>query len=156
VVKAFEHDTAEVDVGAWRTLEGDLHDAALDGGRFVVAFDVVAADHVENNLGTAAAGPRFDGGGEVFGLIVNGNVSARHAAHFSAVRAVTTARAPKLFAIWIAVVPIPELPPWTSKVSPARRAPLCQTVKTVSGSAAAATGATPAGSGSVWVSCARQ
>ena len=37
---------------------------------------------------------------------------------FSAPRAVAMTFAPAAFAIWIAVVPIPELAPWTSRVSP--------------------------------------
>ena len=49
-------------------------------------------------------------------------------------------RAPRAAASWIAVVPMPEVPPWTRKVSPACRRPrpktLVQTVKKVSQSAA--------------------
>ncbi len=52
-------------------------------------------------------------------------------------------RAPKLFASMIAVVPMPDEPPWIRMVSPGCSAPrsntLCQTVKKVSGIAAAST-----------------
>ena len=41
------------------------------------------------------------------------------AAHFSAEPAVAKTRAPKAWASWIAVVPMPEEPPWTRKRSPA-------------------------------------
>ena len=48
-------------------------------------------------------------------------------------------RAPNCLASWMAVVPIPDVPPWTSSVSPFCKPPrsntLCQTVKKVSGSA---------------------
>ena len=63
-------------------------------------------------------------------------------------------RAPRAWASWIAVVPMPEEPPWTRKLSPAARRPrrktFDQTVKKVSGSAAASVMAKPAGSGSAW------
>src|SRR5215831_4195309 len=59
--------------------------------------------------------------------------SLRHASHFSAEPAVMITRAPNDLASWIAVVPMPDEPPWTSSVSPAFNRPrskaLCQTVK---------------------------
>ena len=61
-------------------LECDLHDAPLDRRRFVIARDVIAADHVEYNVGALAAGGRFGGGDEVLGFIVNGDVGAELAA----------------------------------------------------------------------------
>src|SRR6516164_10660264 len=67
-------------------------------------------------------------------------------------------RAPNDLASWIAVVPMPDEPPWTSSVSPAFNRPrskaLCQTVKKVSGIAAAATSVRPGGTSSAWLSCA--
>jgi hypothetical protein len=73
---------------------------------------------------------------------------------------VVITRTPSALASWIAAVPMPDEPPWTSKVSPAFKRPrsnaLCQTVKKVSGIAAAATGVRPSGTGSAWLSCARQ
>src|SRR5262245_299424 len=63
-------------------------------------------------------------------------------------------------ASWIAAVPMPDEPPWTSSVSPAFNRPrskaLCQTVKKVSGIAAAVTSVRPGGTGSAWLSCAGQ
>jgi hypothetical protein len=67
---------------------------------------------------------------------------------------------PKALASWIAVVPMPDVPPWTSRVSPAFSAPrsktLVQTVKVVSGIAAASTTVSPAGIGSAFDSCTTQ
>ena len=69
-----------------RALEGDLHHAPFDRGRLVVALDVVAAHHVEDNIGALAAGRGLGGGDEVFGLIVNGDVGAELAAGLAFLR----------------------------------------------------------------------
>ena len=62
--------------------------------------------------------------------------------------------APKACASWIAVVPIPDEPPWTRKLSPGCRRPrsntLAQTVKKVSGMPPASIMPTPGGTGSTW------
>src|SRR5674476_487095 len=62
-------------------------------------------------------------------------------------------------ASWMAVVPMPDEPPCTRKLSPLLRPPrstmLCQTVKKVSGTAAASTIDSPP-TGSAWLSCVRQ
>jgi hypothetical protein len=80
--------------------------------------------------------------------------SPSQAAHFRADPAVVNTRAPKCEANWIAVVPIPDDPPWTRKVSPPRKAPrmntLDQTVKNVSGRQAAARRSIPLGIGRQW------
>ena len=77
--------------------------------------------------------------------------SSSQAAHFCGLPAVASTLWPKAFAIWIAVTPMPEDPPCTSRLSPgARRArsnTLLQTVKNVSGSDAASTGERPLGMG---------
>ena len=69
--------------------------------------------------------------------------SSSQARHFSALPAVVKTREPKALASWMAVVPMPLEPPWTSSVSPGFSAPrsntLVQTVKKVSGTAAAST-----------------
>ncbi len=74
-----------------------------------------------------------------------------HAAHFSSEPAVANTRAPNARAIWIAVVPMPLVPPWTRNDSPLRSRPrsktFIHTVKNVSGIPAAATRSTPPGSG---------
>ena len=59
--------------------------------------------------------------------------------------------APKRFASWIAVRPMPLVPPWTSRLSPGASRPrsntLFQTVKCVSGNPAASPIDTPFGTG---------
>ena len=138
-MQALQHDPAEINGGFGRSLEGDLHDAAFDRGGFVIALDVVAADHVEDHVGAFAGGRGLGHGDEVFGLVIDRDIGAELAAasHLSGEPAVVMTFAPKAFASWIAVVPIPEVPPCTSNVSPLFSAPrsntLCQTVKNVSG-----------------------
>ena len=57
-------------------------------------------------------------------------------------------------ASWMAIVPIPDEPPWTSShcpgASPADMKTFDHTVQATSGSAAASTSDTPAGTGSSW------
>ena len=73
--------------------------------------------------------------------------SARQASSLSAVPAVTATRAPSSRASWIAIVPMPLEPPWTSSTSPGRRPAamktLAHTVQVTSGSAAASTSPMP-------------
>ena len=77
--------------------------------------------------------------------------SRSQAAHFSGLPAVASTVAPKAEASWIAVVPMPDEPPCTRKLSPGRRRPrsktLVQTVKKVSGTAPASTIDRPSGTG---------
>ncbi|MNV81913.1 hypothetical protein D3C71_1756100 [compost metagenome] len=77
--------------------------------------------------------------------------SARQLSHLASVPAVTITFAPQARASWIAVTPMPLLPPCTSSVSPGCSAPrwntLLQTVKKVSGSEAASTSDRPRGTG---------
>jgi hypothetical protein len=79
---------------------------------------------------------------------------------FSAEPAVVMTVAPQALATWMAVVPMPLLPPWMSTVSPrARRARsrrLWCTVKSVSGRVAAAAASSPAGHGRQWSALAAQ
>jgi len=44
--------------------------------------------------------------------------SSRQDAHFSALPAVVKTFEPKCLASWMAVVPMPLVPPWTRKLSP--------------------------------------
>ena len=71
--------------------------------------------------------------------------------HFSGDPALVKTRAPKARPSWIAVVPMPPEPPWTSSASPDRSRPrsntFVQTVKKVSGIAAALTSSRPLGVG---------
>ena len=64
--------------------------------------------------------------------------SAAQASSFSLDPAVTAVRTPIARAIWIAIVPMPEPPPWTSSHSPCRRRAvitrLLHTVQATSGS----------------------
>ena len=67
---------------------------------------------------------------------------------------VANTREPRTLASWMAVVPIPLVPPWISRVSPgcsrALSKTLLQTVKKVSGSAAACCRFSPPGMGRHW------
>jgi len=45
----------EIDVGDGAVQEGDLADMAVEGGRVEVALDIVAAHHVEDDVGATAA-----------------------------------------------------------------------------------------------------
>ena len=49
---------------------------AFDGGCVVVAIDIFAADHVEDDVGAAVAGRLLGCGDEIFGLVVNGDIGA--------------------------------------------------------------------------------
>ncbi len=67
---------------------------------------------------------------------------------------------PSAFAIMIAMVPMPDEPPWTSSVSPGFSAPrsntLCQTVISVSGNAPASCMVSEEGTVIACASCAMQ
>ena len=82
------------------------------------------------------------------------------ARHFSGEPAVAYTVAPNARASWMAVVPMPLLPPCTRMLSPAMSRPrsktFVQTVKQVSGSAAACTSPSPAGTGRQSGAAARQ
>ena len=80
VGQPLEHQPPEIDGGARRALEGDLHDAAFDGGGLIIAIDIVAADDVEHEIGAAVAGRLFGHGDEILGLVVDGDVGAELAA----------------------------------------------------------------------------
>ncbi|MNN55611.1 hypothetical protein D3C81_1704970 [compost metagenome] len=89
-------------------------------------------------------------------MIARSAPSCSQALHFSSLPAVTKTLKPSALAIWMAVVPMPLEPPWISSVSSLPRGPLpsrprsntlLQTVKKVSGSAAASISDKPAGTG---------
>jgi hypothetical protein len=84
-------------------------------------------------------------------LIASSAPIFRQKAHFSSLPAVATTRAPNACASWIAVVPMPLVPPWTRIVSPFCSRPrwktFVQTVKNVSGSAAPSRRPSPPGIG---------
>ena len=54
----------------------DLDDAAFDRGGLVVSLDVVAADHVENDVRAGATGRSLGLGDEILGLVVDRAVGA--------------------------------------------------------------------------------
>ena len=56
--------------------EGDEHQAAFRAQRLDVAGDVIAADHVENDVDALAAGQLLDHGDEVFRAVVDGALGA--------------------------------------------------------------------------------
>jgi hypothetical protein len=86
--------------------------------------------------------------------------SARQAAHFSSLPAVTMTCEPSALANWMAVTPMPLDPPCTSSVSPGCRRAMektfCQTVKKVSGKLADCTMFSPSGTGRHWPAGATQ
>ena len=49
-----DHQLGEIGAADRAALRGDLDDAAFDRRRVVVARDIVAADHVEDDVGAAA------------------------------------------------------------------------------------------------------
>ena len=75
-------DRAEVHHRFGRMLERDLHDAAFYRRRIVVLLDVVARDHVDDHLGTLAAGGLLGLGDEVLCFVVDCHVRAELAAGF--------------------------------------------------------------------------
>src|SRR5664280_1916668 len=80
VMQPLEHHAHEIDFRFRSALECDLHDTALHRGRFVIARDVISADHVQYNVGALVAGGRLGGCDEVIGFIVNGHVGPELAA----------------------------------------------------------------------------
>ena len=77
---------------AGTALQTDLDEAAVDGERLQVAFEVVAADHVENDVDATPGRQLRDGVDEIRRLVVDGALRRRgcsHARHFSSVPAVT-------------------------------------------------------------------
>src|SRR6266581_2749745 len=69
-------DLGEVDGRFGAAEEGDHGDAAVVGEAFQLAIDVVAPDHVEDDVHPFAAGRLFHGRGEVLGPVVDGAVGA--------------------------------------------------------------------------------
>ena len=91
----------------------------VDPGTREVAVDVVAADHVEHDVDPLAPGEPCDRVDEVLPGVVDDQVGAqRPQASTLPVEAVTTMRAPMARAIWMAAVPTPDAPAWTSAARP--------------------------------------
>ncbi len=128
--------------------------AAIIGKALQVARHIIAADHVEHQIDAALVGDPRHFGDEILGVVIDGMGRAEPAsaaAHLSALPAVTMTVMPSAVPSWIAVTPMPLVPPWTSRVSPGRAWPRSitfdQTVNQVSGRPAASTIAIPAGTG---------
>ena len=81
-----EHEAAEVDGRARRSLESDLQDSPFDRRRVIVAVDVVAADDVEYEIGAAVGGRFLGRRDKILALIVNGDVGAELDARFAFLR----------------------------------------------------------------------
>jgi hypothetical protein len=70
-VRRAHHDPGDVDLGARAALDGDRHVPALLGEAIEVAGQIVAADHVEHDLDSAAAGDALHLLGEVVSAVVD-------------------------------------------------------------------------------------
>ena len=70
--QALEQKVTKINGGARRGLKSDLHHAAIDRGRLIVALDVITADDVENDVGSLAGGLLFGNGDEILGPVVDG------------------------------------------------------------------------------------
>ena len=60
-----DHQPHQVDRGLRALQEGDLVDAAILGDAVQIALDIVAADHVEDQIDALAAGFLLDHGDEI-------------------------------------------------------------------------------------------
>src|SRR6185436_253111 len=156
------HHLGNVDGDLGSVEGGDLHDPAIDRGGVIVAIDIVAGNHVEDQVGARIVGLRLDHGDKILGLVVDGAVGAEFQAgvDLSCEPTVTITLEPNALASWIAMVPMPDEPPWISRVSPGFSAPrsntLCQTVISVSGSAPASWIESDGGTAIACASCAMQ
>ena len=56
--------------------ERDLDDPSVDRGGGVVPGDIIAADHVQDDVGSPAAGGREGAGDKVLGAVVDPEVGA--------------------------------------------------------------------------------
>ena len=97
--EALEHDAKEVDGRFRSALKGDLHDAPFDGRRLVVALDVVAAHHIQHDVGTPAVRRSLGRRDEVLLAIVDGHIGTEATARgalFCRAGGGDHARAPRL------------------------------------------------------------
>jgi len=116
------HHHAEIDLGQIAALQSNDHGATLDRQRRDIARHIGAADHVKDEIDTALLRRLLHHLDEILGLVIDGAGGAELLAGLALRLAAAVTKisfAPKSLAIWIAVVPIPELPPWISTLSPA-------------------------------------
>ena len=75
-MQPFHHQPGKINVRLGSAEKRDLDDAALDRGRVVIAFDVIAADHIENDIGAGAIGRILCLSDKIVGLVIDGAVGA--------------------------------------------------------------------------------
>src|SRR6185369_2607893 len=66
--ETLDHQPGEIDGGLGRAEKRDLYDTSIDRRSFIVARDIVAADHVEDDVRTRTGCLRLDRGDEILGL----------------------------------------------------------------------------------------
>ena len=71
-----DHKLGKVGTCHRPALRGDLDDAAVDGGGVIVAADIGASDHIEDDVGASAAGRFLDDGDKFLGPVVDGMAGA--------------------------------------------------------------------------------
>ena len=143
---------AQVQLGLHAALHADDHQPAAGGQRVQVPVQIGRSHDVQDDVGAVPAGRSFTAATKSSVRVVDGHVGAElAAAPVLAGRAVVITRAPRAVASWMANVPMPLAPPWTSRVSRLCSRPswntLDHTVQATSGSAAASTRLTPFGTG---------
>ena len=117
------------------TLRRDFHQPAIERQAFQVALEIGCADQVDHDVDAATSRERRDALGEIFGAVVDG--SGRAESHARGALFVVArggiGLAAEFAASWMAVTPMPLLPPCTSTDSPATNRPwtnrLAHTVK---------------------------
>src|SRR5271154_6060857 len=74
--EALHHERPQIHGRLLTLKERDLHDASVKGGRRIVALDVVAADHVENDVGAPARRRLMGQGDEIVLAMVDAEIGA--------------------------------------------------------------------------------
>ena len=72
VMQPLHHQLGEIDRRLRPAKERDLHDAAIDRRGVVVLLDVLAADHIEDEIDPGSTGDLARRGDEVRGLVIDG------------------------------------------------------------------------------------
>ena len=78
--EALEHQPHEIHGYSRRSQKRDLHDAALHGGGFIIAADVIATDHVEDQLDAGALSGLLGQSDKIFRVVIDGEIGAEPAA----------------------------------------------------------------------------
>ena len=77
VNKPLEHDRQQIDLQFRTRLESNLQDAAVARGDCVVFLDVIAPDHIEDDINTPSVGDRFRHSDEILRAVIDGVVRAK-------------------------------------------------------------------------------